>query len=103
MKKSIKTVAQKVMQLGYFGQRHGFNTNIANWSLVRNLKDETITPAIYIGDDMFIDILNDKMSCLDDSLVYDQVTVQKLSNGYLFKGDKVSYYLDSSRIYKLYD
>lgn len=109
MKKKIKAVADKVMQLDFFAKRFGFNPNNVFWALVRCFNedgDETVIPAVYVGDDLYIDILKDELHCLNNVggcvSVYNQACVTKTPNNFLFKSDKATYKAEKSAIYNLY-
>ena len=112
MKKKLSTkVADHVMQLDFFAKRFGYNANIASWSVVCSYNEdgeETVAPVVYVGDDLYVDILADDVRCLVNvggcRSVVKQAIVRKVRGGYKFEFDdrQKTYFVASSQIYDLY-
>lgn len=105
-----KKILKKIMQIEFFAKRFGINPKNAEWSLIKFTNEDGLSnliPAVYIGDDIYVDILADEVKCLYNvggcvSIPNQAKVVLKKEGNYLFKSEKLSYECKGDEIYNLY-
>ena len=110
MKKiQIKKIANYVMRLSWFANRFGKSGHDVSWCIIQSDNEDgdvTVTPAVYVGDDLYIDILADELKCLINvggcSSIVLSATVKRSSDSYLFETVKGSWRVEKSQIYNVY-
>ncbi len=110
MDKKKKKILKEIMKVEFFAKRFGINPKNAEWSLIRFTNEDgsfSLRPAVYIGDDIYVDILSDEVKILFNvgsctSIPNQAKVVLKKEGNYLFKSGKLSYECKGDEIYNLY-
>ena len=102
-------ILKEVMRTDFFAKRFGINPKNAEWSLIKFTNEDgssNLVPAVYIGDDIYVDILADEVKCLFNVGACvsspNRAVVARTKDGYVFRSEKLSYTCKSEEHYNLY-